>query len=348
MVIGSVTIKDIAKKCGVSVSTVSRAINDYPGINQNTKDMIMQVVRENQFIPNNSARNLKRLENHSIIVVIKGLNNPFFIPMVEVLEKVIRQHKYSFILQRVNDGEDEIEVASEVVLEKKAKGIVFLGGYFYHRKEKLKQLNIPCIIGAVGAIGDIDKKNEEVCSYVHVDDVKESYKIVDYLCKAGHKRIAILAASEGDKSIGALRVEGYKRALRDNGVPVCKELIRYVDPGEGIYTMERGYNGAKELIRENIECTAIYAISDYVAVGACRALKEEGKRIPEDYSVVGFDGMDIASYYIPSITTICQPVEEMGETVAEILFDMIEKNAPVQHRIFEGELQIRESSKCIK
>ena len=112
--------------------------------------------------------------------------------------------------------------------------------------------------------------------------------------------------------------------------------------------MERGYNGAKELIRENIECTAIYAISDYVAVGACRALKEEGKRIPEDYSVVGFDGMDIASYYIPSITTICQPVEEMGETVAEILFDMIEKNAPVQHRIFEGELQIRESSKCIK
>ena len=111
--------------------------------------------------------------------------------------------------------------------------------------------------------------------------------------------------------------------------------------------MARGYNGAKRLLEENVEFTAIYAISDSLALGACRALKEEGKSVPEDYSVVGFDGMDIASYYIPSITTIRQPVEEMGEAVAEILFDMIEKDAPIQHKIFEGELLVRESSRCI-
>lgn len=341
---GNITIKDIAKKCGVSVTTVSRAINDYPGINQATKAKIMQVVRESQFIPNNSARNLKRLENNSIVVLVKGLTNPFFNPMIDVLDKVIHNHKYSFVLQRVNDNEDEIEIASEIVLEKKPKGIVFLGGYFYHAKEKLKQLDIPCVIGAVG---DIDNKSSDVCSYVHVDDVKESYKMVDYLCKAGHKRIAILAASEGDKSISALRVEGYKKALRDHGIPIDEELIRYAKPDEDIYTMARGYNGAKRLLEENVEFTAIYAISDSLALGVCRALKEEGKRVPEDYSVVGFDGMDIASYYIPSITTIRQPVEEMGEAVAEILFDMIEKDAPIQHKIFEGELLVRESSRCI-
>ena len=134
---GNITIKDIAKKCGVSVTTVSRAINDYPGINQATKAKIMQVVRESQFIPNNSARNLKRLENNSIVVLVKGLTNPFFNPMIDVLDKVIHNHKYSFVLQRVNDNEDEIEIASEIVLEKKPKGIVFLGGYFYHAKEKL-------------------------------------------------------------------------------------------------------------------------------------------------------------------------------------------------------------------
>ena len=209
----SVTIKDIAKKCGVSVSTVSRAINDYPGVSQSTKNMIMEAVRENQFIPNNSARNLKRLESNSIVVLVKGIGNPFFQPMISILEKKIHAHKYTFILQSVNDNEDEIEVALEMILEKKPKGIIFLGGYFYHTEEKLRQLTIPCVIGAVGGM---DRKNSKIFSSVHVDDVKESYKIVDYLCRAGHRRIAFFAASREDRSIGALRLSGYRAALCHN------------------------------------------------------------------------------------------------------------------------------------
>lgn len=340
----SVTIKDIAKKCGVSVSTVSRAINDYPGVSQSTKNMIMEAVRENQFIPNNSARNLKRLESNSIVVLVKGIDNPFFQPMIGILEKIIRQHKYAFILQSVNDDEDELEVALELILEKKPKGIIFLGGYFYHSEEKLKQLNIPCVIAAVGGM---DHKNSIVFSSVHVDDVKESYRIVDYLCKAGHRRIAIFAASRENRSIGALRLAGYKAALSDNGLPVSEELVCYAGPEEDAYSLERGYRGARELLENGTECTAIYAISDTVAIGICRALKEAGKKVPEDYSVVGFDGLEIASYYIPTITTIRQPVEEMAENVAGILFDTIENDAPIQHRIFEGELLLRESSGSI-
>ncbi len=337
----SVTIKDIAKKCGVSVSTVSRAINDYPGVSQSTKNMIMEAVRENQFIPNNSARNLKRLESNSIVVLVKGIGNPFFQPMISILEKKIHAHKYTFILQSMNDNEDEIEVALEMILEKKPKGIIFLGGYFYHTEEKLRQLTIPCVIGAVGGM---DRKNSKIFSSVHVDDVKESYKIVDYLCRAGHRRIAFFAASREDRSIGALRLSGYRAALSDNGLPVAEELICYSGPEEDAYSMERGYHGARRLLERGIEWTAVYAISDSVAIGICRALKEAGKSIPEEYSVVGFDGLEIASYYIPTITTVKQPVEEMAEDVADILFDTIENNAPVQHRIFEGELLIRESS----
>lgn len=339
---GSITIKDIAKQCGVSVSTVSRAINNHPGINQATKDKIMEVIRENQFIPNNSARNLKRLESNAIVVLVKGIGNPFFQPMIDVLEKMVHERKYTFMLQRVNDDQDEIDVALEMVLEKKPKGIIFLGGYFMHTKDKLEQLDVPCVIAAVGAV---DKNSISVCSSVYVDDVKESYKIVDYLCKAGHKRIALFAASKDDMSISALRLEGYRQALRDNGLKICDELICYAEPDTDSYTMERGYTGAKQLLEKKIDCTAIYAISDTVAIGICRALKEAGKKVPEDYSVVGYDGLDMSSYYIPTLTTIRQPVVEMAQAAANILFDTIEKDIPIEHRIFEGELLIRESSR---
>ena len=337
-----ITIKDIARQCGVSFSTVSRAINNHPGINQDTKNMILKVVEENQFIPNNSARNLKRLESNAIVVLIKGIGNPFFQPMIDVLEELIHKHQYTFILQRVNDNQDEIDVALEMVLEKKPKGIIFLGGYFVHTKDKLNQLDLPCVIAAVG---DIDDSSTAICSSVHVDDVKESYRIVDYLCRAGHKRIALLAASEDDKSISALRLEGYRRALQDNGLPVCDELINYTSPGQEAYTFERGYRGMKELLEQKADCTAVFAISDVIAMGACRALKEAGKNVPEDYSVVGFDGLDMGAYYIPTITTIRQPVVAMAEAAAEILFDAIGKNGPIVHRIFEGELLVRESSR---
>lgn len=101
----------------------------------------------------------------------------------------------------------------------------------------------------------------------------------------------------------------------------------------------------KELLEQKADCTAVFAISDVIAMGACRALKEAGKNVPEDYSVVGFDGLDMGAYYIPTITTIRQPVVAMAEAAAEILFDAIGKNGPIVHRIFEGELLVRESSR---
>lgn len=340
-----ITIKDIARKCGVSVSTVSRAINNYPGINRATKDKIMQVIKENQFIPNNSARNLKRLESNAIVVLIKGINNPFFQPMISILENMINNRKYTFILQKVNNNEDEVERALEIVLEQKPKGIIFLGGYFNHTYEKLKQLDTPCIIGTVG---DIDEKNGDICSSVHVDNIRESYKIVDYLCKSGHKRIAMFAAGMDDKSISYQRLEGYKQALKAHGLQIHPELIRYTKGNEDPYTMQRGYRDMKKLLEDNLDFTAIYAISDTVAIGICRALIEEGKKVPEDYSVVGFDGLDMGSYFIPTITTVKQPVEEMAKAIAEILFDTIENNSPPRHEIFDGELLIRESSAPVK
>ena len=122
-----ITIKDIAKRCGVSVSTVSRALNNNAEINADTKAKIMQVVEETGFVPNNSARNLKCTDTNNIAVLVKGITNPFFSSMIKVMEEEIYKRKFSFVLHRVDEYEDEVDVALELTKEKRLKGIVFLG-----------------------------------------------------------------------------------------------------------------------------------------------------------------------------------------------------------------------------
>lgn len=175
----NVTIKDIAKMCGVGVSTVSRAINDNPGISAETKEHILDVIRENNYVPNNSARNLKRSETETIAVLVKGIGNSFFSPMITEFEKIIQEKKYTFVLQRVDENQDEIDVAMEIEKEKRLKGIVFLGGYFSHSKEKLGKITVPFVLSTIGMT---DSMVHREFASVAVDDEKESFKIVDYLC----------------------------------------------------------------------------------------------------------------------------------------------------------------------
>ncbi|MDO5418204.1 MAG: LacI family DNA-binding transcriptional regulator [Lachnospiraceae bacterium] len=343
-----ITIKDVAKICGVGVSTVSRAINNHPDINQETKDRIMQVIKENNYIPNNSARNLKRSEANTIAVLIKGITNPFFAKMTQILEEEIQKKRYSFVLHRVEDKEDEVDVAVELIKEKRLKGIIFLGGFFSHSHEKLKELTVPFVLSTVGILdagGKPEGKTEAEFSSVSVDDFEESYKMVDYLCRLGHKDILILASCEDDESIGALRLEGYKRALQDHGLPFKKENCIYMDEKIETYSMENGYVCMKKALEKKLPVTAVYAVSDSTAIGACRALAEAGMRIPEDVSVAGFDGLDIGQYYMPSLTTIRQPVEEMAYATSRLLFDLIKKKSCHQQLIFPAELIARESTR---
>ncbi len=337
----TITIKDVARMCGVGVTTVSRAINNHPDISEETKAMIMQVIKENHYVPNNSARNLKRTASKTIAVLIKGITNPFFNRMLQVFEKETQRKKYSYILQRVDENQDEIDVAIELEKEKRLKGIVFLGGYFSHSKEKLEQLSVPFVLSTIGMTAEVDKNNY---SSVSVDDFKESYKMVDYLCSLGHKKIAIISANMEDESIGKLRYQGYRKALENNGIVFNQNLVWCMKDNIESYTMENGYIVAKELLESKQEFTALYAVSDSLAIGACKAIIEAGKRVPEDYSVAGFDGLDMGFYYNPSITTIRQPVEEIAEETIKILFRLIQNRTTQEHKTFPAELVVRDST----
>ena len=140
-----ITIKDIAKKCGVGVSTVSRAINTHPNINPDTRAHILKVIQETGYVPNNSARNLKRTDAKCIAVLMKGVANPLFAEAVAVIEEVLKEEKYALVLQHVEAYENELDVAFELIKEKRLRGIIFLGGAFYHDREELARLNVPFV-----------------------------------------------------------------------------------------------------------------------------------------------------------------------------------------------------------
>ena len=191
------TIKDIAKRCGVGVSTVSRALNNHPDINPETREKIMKVIQETGFVPNDSARYLKRSESNSIALMVKGISNPFFTKMIRVIESFVQERGYTTILRHVDTGEDEVLSAQSLVKERRLKGIVFLGGNFIHDENALRQLGVPYIFSTIGNLEEranyVENGHKKVmAANIAVDDVDASRKAVEYLISLGHSNIGII------------------------------------------------------------------------------------------------------------------------------------------------------------
>lgn len=339
MTMSNLTIRDIARICNVSTSTVSRAINEESGINKETKKRILQVIEENKFTPNNSARNLKMIESKAIAILVKGMSNPFFQELIREMEK-IKCKDYHFLPQAVRENENEVDVAAQLIVEKKLKGIIFLGGLVHPSKAAVSRINIP-YVRCTGAV--IPGKKDWEGTSVAIDDEKESYRITDFLIHKGHKRIAMITTGDKDNSVGQLRIEGYKRALSENGVAYDPDLLRTMDPDIPEYSIENGYVTTRKLIESDTDFTALYVTSDLMSLGAYRAIQESGKRIPEDYSVVGFDGIEMTKYFYPSLTTLRQPAAEMAQAAIDQLMKAIEGEETKNQMIFEGTLLERES-----
>ena len=336
----NITIKDIAKICGVGIATVSRALNDHPDINPETRQKIMEVVEEYGFVPNNSARNLKITDSRTIAILVKGMTNPFFMKMIGVMEQEIQAKHYSLELRHVDEDTDEVEVAFELVKEKKLRGIIFLGGLITHSTQKLEKIGIPFVLSTI-PVSDASSANY---SSVSVDDVAESARIVDYLIKKGHKKIAFMGASGSDTSIGKLRYDGYIKALSDNRIKPDDKLIWHSAENSDTYSMQNGYELMKERLKKKNDFTAVFAISDTMAIGALKALREAGIAVPGDVAVVGYDGIDMGTFCAPTLTTIMQPFEEMARKTCEILFDVIRHGSAHRKVIMEAKIVERESS----
>ena len=338
------TIKDVAEKSGVSVSTVSRVLNDHPDVSEKVRNRVMAVVNELHYVPNNSAQNLKRVESNTIALLTKGVGNPLFAEMIQTVQSDVLGKDYLFVLQQVDEMENELEVGARLANEKRLKGIIFMGGASRPKEELLRRIDVPYVICTVDAVMP---ENMENYGIVAIDDEAESYRMIDYLCRLGHRKIAIITAYAHDTSIGKLRLDGYRRALADNGIE-CEESLVVHMPAKGqVYTMKNGYDQTMKLLQSGAKFTAIYAISDTLAIGACKAIFDYGLRVPDDISVVGCDGLDMARYYQPAITTIEQPLSAMALETSRILFELIREKGGKKKHIFEARIREGQSVRRI-
>lgn len=321
-----VNIIDVAKYAGVSVSTVSRVLNDHPDVSSKTRQKVLDVIEEYSYVPNLSARNLKRESMKAIGVVVKGFTNPFFTRMLHVIQNDLDRMHYTMLLHPAELNQDEIEGAISLCKEKKPRGLIFLGGNFRHRSERLALIDVPYVMVTMTMHNDVDRTS---FSSVAIDDYAEAYAVTDRICKAGHTEVAAIGFTETDESISRLRVDGFLQALRDNGIQDGEQRLEYA----GEFTMYGGYTAAKRLLGRT-RFTCLFCISDIMALSAYRAICEHGLSIPEDVSVVGFDGIEFGRYATPSLATVGQPDERMARESVRILMNALQRNAAHEHLVF--------------
>ena len=334
-------IRDIAKISGVGVSTVSRVLNNHPDVKESTRERVLAVIRESNYVPNNSARILKQNNTKNIGVLVKGVFNPFFSELINVIGSKINEKNYTMILQQ-NDYvlEHEVENIISFVKEKRLQGIICLGGNFIDLDEdSFKNINVPVVLTSVNTVSPLGR---DKYSTVGIDNLQASYSATEYLIKKGHTNIALMIGEENDFCVSWWRYKGYIKALMEYDIEVNDDNLLIGD-----YDTKKAYEETLKFLKRRKDITAIFAISDFMAIGAARAVVDSGLVVGKDVSILGFDGMDISCYYNPGISTIKQPKKEMAEKSVEILFELLKGNGENKHILLDTELLERESSSCI-
>ena len=311
------TIKDIAKQCSVSVSTVSRVLNDRPDVSEDVRRKVLSAIKNSNYIPNNSARDLVRTKSDAIGLIVRGVSNPFYTDIIRTIESTITDAGFTMVMQQIGACDDEVKCGAVMEREKRLQGIIFLGGRFDYTPEDLTMLNVPFVCCSYSNQYGTLRVGEY--SAVSIADEETARQAVDHLYDHGHRRIAALICREDDQSISQLRYQGYRKALESHGIPLDEDLVMCA----GSFDIRDAYEAVREKLRQGAEFTALFAIADSMAIGAMRALRDAGRRVPEDCSVIAIDGLELSAYIEPPLTTLCQPMEEMGRRSAQILLGML-------------------------
>lgn len=328
------TIRDVAAKAGVSVTTVSRVLNQRPDVSKETQDKVHRVMAECNFVVNPHARGLKQAENETIAVIIRGRQNPFLNALTEEMLLCGRGGKAALLTEYIDEAEDEFRYARSLLHKRRIKGLIFVGSRIDGRCAVLDGVNIPMVFATVSTAGT----PMEQASSVSIDDRRMACAAIDALLDRGHGQIAVFGGERSGQDCPALRMQGVQDAFQKRGIAFNE--AHYVKTR---FTLPDSYDAALAFFRRRPEITAAFCVSDTVALGVIRALADLGKQVPRDVSVIGVDGMQIGQFTIPRLSTIVQPVEEIARQSVSVLRDMMEKNAPARHVTVEAKLEIHES-----
>ena len=330
------TIKDIAKESGYAVGTVSRVLNNHPDVSEKARKTIMAVVEKHHFKLNSNAKHLKQQASSGIAIIVKGSQNMLFASIVERLQRLISEKKYASFIYYIGEEENEVERAERVCLERHPLGILFLGSDLEFFKERFDRLEIPCVL-VTNSAAELGFDN---LSSVSTDDESGAQAAVEHLLKLGHRNIGILGGYMEKSHAAHTRYKGCEKAFAEQGIKL--------EPGRqyrsAFFSMEEGYHAMEQLFEQMPDLTAVFAMADVLAVGAIRAIRDRGLRVPEDVSVIGFDGIELGNYLSPRLTTVRQARERIADRSLEILLSDIAGERPAVHELLPFDIVEGESA----
>ncbi len=332
------TIKDIAKETGYSLGTVSRVLNNHPNVSEKARKAIMEVVDKHGFILNVSAKNLKQSQSENIIIVVKGTFNELFPVMVQRIQMFFRETRYTLITEYVDEESDEVTRAREVCLEKRAIGLIVLGGNKENFVKGFDRIHIPTVL-VTNYAKDWGFDN---LSSVATNDLEGAKKAVEYLLKMGHRSIALVGGTTGSDTSDERRI-GWEEAQKKYGL----KPEEFGPEEKGRYSFEAGYKAMDKILKSGKKITAVFALADVMAIGAVSAISDAGLKVPDDISVVGYDGIPMGAYFCPKLTTVKQSIDKICDRSCEILVDCLENEGTSRHEYIPFDLDLRQSVKEI-
>ena len=329
------TIKDLAAKTGYSVGTVSRVLNDQPHVSETAREIILQAARECGFQLNTNAKQLKQQHGTSILVICKGSSNELFNSLLTAIQFRVLHGQYPLIVDYVDESENEVRRAIQLCQEKKPLAILFLGGQSLHFQKDFHHISLPCVLVTSNA----SNLNFPNLSSVCVDDNDAAQLVIDQLISMGHRRFAVVGGDRQTSDPSRRRYEGCMEAFHRSNIDFDPNL----DYETARFSYLEGYRATQNLLSRGRNFTALFAMSDVMAIGAIRALRDAGLRIPEDVSVMGLDGLTIGEYTTPRLSTVAQPVDSLAEHSLALLHDAMDSDTPARPEIVPVTLWMRES-----
>src|SRR6056297_205532 len=331
------TIKDIAKKAGVSVATVSKVMNGYDDIGEVTKAKVLKIIKENNYRPNANAQSLRTNKSFLVGLFFKdhqdsGVKHPFFRGIISGLEERLLENNYDMILFSAN-WEDQFSYLEKCQF-RNVDGAILMGVPKDDPKlPELLKAKIPSVFI------DLDIFDDKA-SYIISDNEKGAREAVRHLAELGHQKIAVIEGEEITIPTQK-RLAGYKAEMKAQNLEVKDEWII-----QGRFSVDGGVKAMEKILKLEDRPTAIFCMGDEIAVGAMQTIKEAGLNVPDDFSIVGFDDIEISQYLNPALTTIRQQKDEMGIEAANMVLEMINNpEKKVEPEIIDIEFILRNSTR---
>ncbi|MCY6484991.1 LacI family DNA-binding transcriptional regulator [Clostridium aestuarii] len=330
------SIKDVAREANVSIATVSRVLNNVDVVNEDTKKKVLEAIKKLDYRPNIVARSLKTQKTKTIGIIIPDISNQIYPEVVRGAEDVANIYEYNIILCNTDlDPQKEMEYL-RVLSEKMVDGVIYISNSLEENIVKtIKNIKMPLVLI------ETNGKDKDFPSVI-IDNKQAANDAVKYLIKKKNKRIACISTDKEAVNASALRYAGYLDALKENHIEYNEEIVSFCKISRKV---EDGYEAMNSILEKTKDIDAVFCVDDEIAMGAINALRDKNIKVPEEIDVMGFNNTYGAANFYPKLTTIAQPLYDMGSVATRMLIKKI-NNEPLEEEIFVLPYEIVERDSC--